>query len=233
MFRSRPSAIIPRRLFLGVGVVMGSGILTACQLLGLEWKYRYRLTAEVKKGGKIYRGSSVIEVVRDKGIDGIGGYVRGEAVTVEIPGSGTLFLLLRGEPGGVDWAFTMPHYAFRKQLGSVDMVNSALLDRLTHMQGATEVLTPDLYPKMVRFREVGDPKSVEAIDPASIAASFGANIMLDKIAIQFTNDEITTGIIKQLRWLMPNKEATLDHGFQPTTKPNLAQMLRFTDFIRG
>ena len=160
-----------RRLFLGVGFALGSGILTACQLLGLQWKYRYRLTAEVTKDGKAYHGSSVIEVVRDKGIDGIGGYVRGEAVTVEIPGSGTLFLLLRGELGDYGWPYTMPHHAFREQLGSVDMVNGALLDRLSHMQGATAVLTPDLYPRLVRFRDTSDPKSVEGVDPGNLAAS--------------------------------------------------------------
>lgn len=178
-------------------LALGTG---GCQLLGLQWRYRYRLTAEIESGGEVYSGSSVIEVTRDKGYTGINGRARGEAVAVDIPGARTVFILLRGNLGGVDWPFTMPHRAFAAQLGGVNMVDPKILDRLTRLEGVTSVLTPDIYPMFVRFRDIRDPATVEEIDPLDLAKTFGKSTRLLKVTATITSDGVTSGIEKKFGW---------------------------------
>lgn len=49
------------------------------------------------------------------------------------------------------------------------------------------------WPLMVRFRDLGDPTSVERVDPAAIGVK--------RIVLETTSDEVTTGIEKRLGWL--------------------------------
>lgn len=190
---------VTRRDLMTIVLAGGAVLFSGCDALGPSWKYRYRLTAQVEKAGQTYEGSSVIEIVRTKAPDGsINGKTRGEAVAVDVPGSGALFLLLSGSDGGADWAFTMPHHAFAARLGSRDMVNDALLTKLTQMKGETATLTPDLFPTLVRFRDIADPKSVEVVDPANLAASFGPGVSLQRITVAITENEVDSSIKKRL-----------------------------------
>jgi hypothetical protein len=183
--------------------LVASAVLPAssCNFLLPSWRYRYRLAAEVERNGESFRGTSVIEVIRTKKYDSISGTSRGEAVVVDIPGAGTLFLLLSGEPGSVDWPYTMPHYAFQKQLGSVAMVDPELLTKLEHMQGTKVVLEPRYYPMLVTFSDLADPASVKRVEPNDFAASFGSGVRLKRITVEITDDPVTTGIEKRLLWL--------------------------------
>lgn len=220
-----------RRDFAGAaGLGAFSVALGGCQLLGLEWRYRYRLTAEVVRGGERYRGSSVIEVIRERGPTGIGGKARGEAAAVDIPGAGTLFLLLRSEKWGADWPFIMPHHAFQEQLGSVNMVDAALLTRLSSMNGAKVVLSPEFYPQLVRFRDIRDPKSVELVDSGNLATSFGFGVALGQILVELTPDPVTQNIGKELPWLGAYPETRLDREYKSGIRPNLSQRLADGDF---
>ena len=49
------------------------------------------------------------------------------------------------------------------------------------------------WPIMVRFRDLGDPKSVEKVDPNAIGVK--------RIGLETTTDPMTTGIEKRLGWL--------------------------------
>ena len=192
-----------RRRDVLVSVSVGSVVMLTggCSLLRSHWRYRYRLTVEVDRNGESFRGSSVIEVIRTKGYDRILGTTRGEAVVVDIPDAGSLFLLLNGEPGHADWPYTMPHYAFQKQLGSVAMVDPELLAKLEHMQGTKVVLERRYYPMLVTFTDITDPASVKLVDPTDLTASFGPGVELKRIAVEITDDPVTTGIEKRLGWL--------------------------------
>ena len=57
------------------------------------------------------------------------------------------------------------------------------------------------YPMLVTFTDIDDPKSVQRVDPANLAASFGPGIRLKRITVEVTDDDVTTGIEKRLRWL--------------------------------
>ncbi|MEP6784946.1 MAG: hypothetical protein ABI898_04300 [Sphingomonadales bacterium] len=202
---------LTRRSALTAGLgLAGIFALGGCQLLGLEWRYRYRLTVEVEAGGKLFTGSSVIEVTRTKGPTGIGGTSRGEAVAVDLPGGRTLFALLRGDMGGVDWPFTMPHWAFADRLGDTNMVDPAALDKLGSLRGATVILSPAQYPLLVTFRDVRDPKSVERVDPQALDNSFGPNVRLHRITVSMTDAPITTGIEKRFQWWSAYRRSHFD-----------------------
>jgi hypothetical protein len=50
----------------------------------------------------------------------------------------------------------------------------------------------------VRFKDEKDPKTVEAVDPANLAASFGDGVRLKRVTIETTTDPVTTGIERRL-----------------------------------
>jgi len=193
--------MMARRTAMGLLGSAGVAGLAGCSLFRQRWKYRYRLTVQVGRDGETYASSSVIEVVRTEAYNAILGEAKGEAVAVDVPGSGTLFALLRGKPGDADWAFTMPHYAFEAQLGSVAMVDRAILDKLEQMQGVKVDLKPEHYPMLVRFRDINDPTTVQLADPTDLAASFGSGVTLKRITVEVTDEAVTTGIGKRLGWL--------------------------------
>lgn len=227
-----------RRDVLVAGITAGTILpqVSACEILGLQWRYRYRLTGEVQQGNQLHRGSSVIEVVRDKGYNGVGGRSRGEAAVIDIPNAGSLFLLLRdSHDGSPDWPFRMPHMAFASLLGGYT-ADPELLDKLVELPaGTTAVLVPDQYPTMVRFRAARDPTSVELVDPSNLEASFGPGASLRRVLIEITRDPVTRGIRDRLPWLF-----TRDYGSLariPMDRPigtlPLAYQLNDLNFAQG
>ena len=75
---------------------------------------------------------------------------------------------------------------------------------------------PTGYPKLVYFRDIADPTSVEEVDPDNLAASFGPSVRLKRITVLVTNDDVTTGIEKRLGWLSEYPEPSLDPKHGPT-----------------
>jgi copper chaperone CopZ len=48
-------------------------------------------------------------------------------------------------------------------------------------------------------------QAVQRVDPANLAASFGPGIRLKRITVEVTDDDVTTGIEKRLRWLSKHR----------------------------
>jgi hypothetical protein len=206
--------------------------LTGCDVL-IGWHYRFRLTGWVECDGKIIHGSSVIEITRVRGYDAVGGSVHGEAVAIDIPGRTTLFLLLR-DAGSQDWAIWMPHHAFASQLDAAATTDGKVLDRLSHSPGTTATLAPADYPMMVRFRDLDDPATIERVDPANLAASFGPGITFRGITVQLTKDPVTTGISRSLPWLSTTPAGLVrDNRANITDEPAFGVMISGEDFRRN
>lgn len=189
-----------------------SGILTlgGCSILFPTWTYRYRLTVEVERDGKLQSGSSVIEVQREKGFTGIGGTFCGEAVVVDLGEAGLLFALLNGPYGGGSWPLFMPHHALASLLGTEDMVDEAVLDRLTRMDGVSAVLSAEDYPTFAHFRDINDPKSIEEVNPLDLAATFGAMTRLREVRMEMTRDPIAHDMYKIIPWIKSINGGYLD-----------------------
>ena len=83
-------------------------------------------------------------------------------------------------------------------------------------------------PFLVRFRDEKDPKTVEAVDPSNLAASFGVGVRLKRVTMETTSDAVTTSIEKRLGWLGQYYAMRLDgdrsvaHAVPP---PSLANAL--------
>ena len=129
---------------------------------------------------------------------------------VDLPGGQTLFALLRGVRDG-DGA------GYHARLFNQTLADGAVAaPRLTRRYAAGDwaeerrearrikpqlTLPPLHYPMLVRFRDVRDPKSVEAVDAGALDKSFGAGVKLRRIVLAVTDDPVTSGIENWLGWL--------------------------------
>lgn len=206
--------------------------LAGCEVL-IGWHYRFRLTGWVECDGAVVQGSSVIEVTRVRGYDAVGGGVHGEAVAIDIPGRSTLLLLLR-DASSPDWAIWMPHHAFASQLDAAATTDGKVLDRLSHSPGTTATLSLADYPLMARFRDTNDPATIERVDPANLAASFGRGVTFRGITAELTDDHVTRGINRRLPWLSATAGGLAkDNRTNLTDEPAFGAIISAEDFRRN
>jgi hypothetical protein len=227
-----------RRLFLGTAFVAAASLAIA----GCGWmfakSYRFRLSVEVDTPQGLRTGSSVYEASTWK-TDAIlpdeakrASYLHGEAVAVDLGGGQTLFALLRTgaiHGGMIGLSMTALDPAFNN-----DLVESAA--RIAAGKGirTSAVVAPKDYPVLVRFGDVKNPKSVEAVDAADLAKSFGQGVKLRRITVTLTNDPVTKGIDKRLGWLSKFPEPRLDPDYRGgDNPPNISQKLNHGDFREG
>jgi hypothetical protein len=135
------------------------------------------------------------------------GVGHGEAVAVDLGARGTLYALLSGrnpktgepEQGSTQAGMFMTLIAktsLKRIGGGRDVVNA-----IRAANGKADV-PANLLPFMVRFGDETNPKTVEAVDPENLAASFGDGVRLKRVTIERTDDPVTTGIEKRLGWLV-------------------------------
>lgn len=199
-------------------VVGLAAIVTGCGVFTSYPAYRYRLRVEVETPAGRRIGSSVIEVScssSNTGISWASGSkceVNGEAVTVDLPGGKVLFALLT-RPGYSEGANSYAFDAFpsNRNFGgnaaAIDELKAqpgvALLPRqhVATYQGRADSDPPTAYPMLVTFADMKNPKSVIALNPDNLAATFGSGYRLGRITVQMTDEPITKGIFKRLQWL--------------------------------
>lgn len=218
-----------------LGLIAGgvAGLLSGCGLFGGR-TYRFRMTVEVETPEGLRIGSSVYEVwaesnskllpeerSRDWGVNG-------EAVAVDLPGGRTLFALLKTLNGRREDLALMSMAAL-DPLFKNDVVESA--QRIASGDGITSpaaVRATD-YPLLVTFADPADPTSVQRVDPANLAASFGPGVTLKRITVEVTKDPVTTGIEKRL----PKTDAKGFFNWDGKSNPNENGVVGIGDFVRG
>lgn len=202
-----------RRSVLGLMASVGSLSMLAggCSLFYPSSTIRYRMTVEVETPQGLRTGSSVIETsfqgeprIGDSG--GLNAKARGEAVAVDLPG-GVLFALLANRKSGPDYPIYLLDNALRNGVVIPPLSRTYQGGEWKGQQDEAKRVKPSItltaadYPMMVRFADIRYPKSVEAVEPDNLAASFGAGVRLKRIVVQLTDDPVTTGIEKRLGWL--------------------------------
>jgi hypothetical protein len=229
--------MMARRGMLGMLVGGAVALLSACNPLRGS-NYRFRMTVEVETPEGLRTGSSVYDV---KGIGtndlitgdkGARSELRGEAVAVDMPNGQTLFVLLRMANGtssddnlapmsmkAMDPAYK---YNFHKE-ESAQRISSG-----DGIRSPADVAELD-YPLLVTFTDIDDPRSVQRVDPANLAASFGPGIRLKRITVEVTDDDVTTGIEKRLGWLPKHRNISFA-GNRYTVDNSLADNLFMGDF---
>ncbi|MCW2319207.1 hypothetical protein M2322_004776 [Rhodoblastus acidophilus] len=208
-----------RRLFTKL-----ASFLTLLALAGCgesRFSYRYRLTLEVETPEGVKSGSGVLEVNAFDTKNAFpklaerrsGALVKGEAIAVDLGSRGILFVLLTS-PRSLEAAAFLPAFAATRagiirQRYDYDLYTDLARD-LAKIKTPIDV-SPGEIPLLVRFRDINDPATVERVDPANFAASFGPSVKLVRATIEITNDPVTTSIEKRLWWLrhVANERATL------------------------
>ena len=184
-----------------MGLLAGglSALMGGCGMIGHT--YRYKLTVEVETPEGLRTGYAVRELtysnqaVKLPDMAGVVTTQRGEAVAVDLPGGQTMFALL-----------SMNGYETLQAAFGDDA--PATLDA-AEADGRVVELKPKPgsvpeqsgYPMLVRFRDLADPKSVEQVDPADLARSFGPGYRLARLTVQVIHEPVTRGIEKRLAWL--------------------------------
>jgi hypothetical protein len=188
---------------------------------------RYRLVLELEIDGQSKFGSGVREVTYTKQPELASqhelsiGY-RGEAIAIDLGSRGILFVLLKGnsyDRSEPEWIVLR---AFDVEGGSFPRPVEDGIEQVSHLSGKRE-LPFDVLPKLVRFRDMNDPKTVESVNPFNIAERFGSGTKLVRATLEivpadvwpfnlmgFGSEPLTTGIEKQLSWLPQYYDRMLD-----------------------
>ena len=208
-----------------IGLIGGAvAVLSGCGLLFPSDRLRQRITVEVETPAGLRSGSSVVETEVQEGkswgdASGTSFTLKGEAVAVDLPGGRTLLALLRGASDTQDDPTTYQTRLFYEALNAGAAASVAVpIDGLDVMQARAAAkranvsltLPEKLYPMLVVFADIADPKSVQRVDPANLAAEFGPGVRLKRIIVEVTDDDVTTGGLKKLSWLSTH-QGSLDY----------------------
>ena len=203
------------------------------------YSYRYRMTVEVDTPQGLKTGSSVWEVsVREgSGIpdSGLRASERGSAVAVELP-TGTLYALMKR------------HDYVENQRGNyVTGVMASYLNRVDYPGATKDLAWPDdvkqiirlkpvfeqdidHYPLLVRFTDEKQPATVQKVDPANLAASFGPGVSLKRITVTYTSDRPDVHALdERLPWIPTTASLHITEGILRSQRP-FASFIIGTDF---
>ena len=187
--------------------------LTACALVEQHYEQRYRLTLEIETPQGVRSGSGVFQVTTVlHPLWAIGpqtdARLSGEAVAVELPNGERLFAVLLGGRDASD-LLTLPKKIFGPLVGRPEFVAKGgrtyydleKQHRFLRSAKPSAELTGSDRPYLVRFRDIGDPLSVEAVDPDGLARVYGTGYRLRRVTLAVTEDPVSRGIDKHLPWL--------------------------------
>lgn len=172
-----------------------------------HYSWHQKMTIEVKKDGQVYTGSSVTSVFWNRNIIDVVfrqgaawlSEVKGEAVVVELPDERYLFALLNYS-GNTEYTANL---ATRVLFNSKQRIwgEDKFRDVLVAKAGPPLPIPPGNYPLLVTFRDINDPSSVERVDPANLAATFGLGVELNRITLEITDKPVTRGRVERvLAW---------------------------------
>lgn len=199
-------------LLLVVVILTGTAYAGMFSLSKKIWHYRMTVSVETPEGVKT--GSAVREVIYGGPTSGGGGSgwdlkCLGEAVAVDLGKRGVLFALLSGTVNGPSYCSDVLLVAAPPPEG---MNKATMSPRRVPLKGQPVTLTPDRYPRFVKFRDLNDPKTVESVTKVEKMSShsrgflldgekFGNDVKIKEITLEVTDDPVTWEIDKRLTWL--------------------------------
>ena len=220
--------MMARRSVLGVLAAGTSFLLSSCGLFGGN-TYRYKMTVEVATPQGLKTGYAVREVTYQKGSGFLFGegkpqwYLTGEAVAVDLGGGKTLFALLTGADGVVDFSGRDISHIFRQ-------VGANFIELWPNAPKTSSPRIRQPVPMLVTFANIGDPKSVMQVDAENLAARFGAGVRLKRIVVEVTDDAVTKGIEGRLPSYGP--QTGFDQWFKTLNYGDPRAISKY-DFKRG
>jgi len=179
-----------KRGFAFLGVVAMLTALSGCQAHN-SWHQKTTMAVETPSGP--VEASSVVKVESFFGRMPLSGNevsykVAGEAVVLDLGAGRYLFALLSESSHEAE--------RFYRALGYDYGDRGEKLEGIARMQGTSRLLEPGNYPRLVTFGDINDPTSVERVDPADLAASFGPGYSLASITLEITDEPVTQGRVE-------------------------------------
>jgi hypothetical protein len=201
MITSKPLSALGRSL----GKILAGFLILSVAACGSNDKFKYKMTVELETPAGARSGFAVREVrhYTPPSIPMLGESrprwaVTGEAVAVDIAPGETLYALLPSADGDSDFSGRSIDFLL-KEFGSADGNGSVELWPRKPQSTRPKINEP--APLLVTFRDADDPRSVEQVAPEKLTAAFGPGIKLRRIAIQKTEEAVTSGISRRLGWL--------------------------------
>lgn len=173
------------------------------------WRYEMTVIVETPEGLK--EGSAVREVSNsasniklfDLPDTGNPAEFRGESVIIDLGERGLMFAVLGIDP------YREFYYGFGKYSGASTVKGIRFFNNIPI--GKEFVLAPQFYPKMVKFENINDPKSVTLAyetgngfgkrEENNIEKLFGADVRIKEIRMKKVQDQITNNVNQYLPWM--------------------------------
>jgi hypothetical protein len=220
-------------------------LLFACTLLlagcakRVGWNQKMTLYIDTPSGAIVASGVVAVkrvDAVWFKSFNYQENKLTGEAVVVDMGEGRMLFALL----GGVN---SLLHNTLW-DAGLIDSKGFKDVKRAIKTRTEPVTVPPKLYPLFVTFDDVSEPKSVRLVDPADLAATFGAGYSLREITLQITREPVTSGVVEGVfdYFTWPDEKrreyrcAAGDCSTYPMRIPyknGTTDILNKNDFIRG
>ncbi len=184
-----------RRTLLQALALAATSLLAGCGTY--SWNEKITVTVQTPDGEK--SGSSVTRFSGTYGYslgagEGLSSRLQGEATVVELGHGKYFFALMERTGGSFAWG------AFSDQLPKFG--SEAQMAKLQSLVGQKIELQPKLYPLLVTFDNINDPKSVKEVNASNLEASFGAGTSLKSITLEITDEPVTEGVVeKVLGWI--------------------------------
>jgi hypothetical protein len=228
VYRSRSIVGLNRRNLLQLtGFASAAALLSGCGNSTYTWNQK--LTVIVQTPGGETSGSAVvgikawygnmIDVGRTADVK-----LQGEAAVVDLGNGKFLFALLGEEDKSRAWQ------TFQDELPK-DTEDA--WSAISGMQGREKELPRALYPMLVTFGNLKDPKSVKQV--SDISAAFGSGYSLKSMMLEITDEPATEGVVeKVLPWLGPYPEPGLcpATGESDASKIPFCRKVHHGDFLR-
>lgn len=198
-----------------------------------HYAWRQKITVTIDTPAGEVSGSWVSEVSwRKQWIrwDGMGWYydLTGEAVVVEVTPGRYLFRLLKGA-GTTEYTGSVAAASISGPEGRV--IEADLFDEVRDQRdrAAGVIGVPAYqYPMLVTFADITDPASVQLLDPANLAASFGPGVRLKAVTLEMTDRSLKA----LLAWLGPHPESALGSATGNATDVPFDRLVHMGDFLR-
>ncbi|OJJ09351.1 hypothetical protein BKI51_23210 [Alphaproteobacteria bacterium AO1-B] len=204
------------------GCLTSLKVLVVLGLIGwglLSWfaptaHVRYRLDVTLEVDGEPVTGSVVQELTVNHGLfRGLSGKlitrtVRGQALALDLPGRGTLFVTMALYcPGKTEWGQCKYGYAYlvdeacaiKKQQPNF----AVFVRRFKRLDGSCPI-TEDQLPVMVRFEDPLRSETAQQVLPQDLGKAFGSDVRFASAGLTFTDIPLSTGIDNHLPWLSDN-----------------------------
>lgn len=182
--------------------------LAAVALLAVVWlthrprTYRYKMIVEVNTPAGPRSGSVVREVEWARTLplltaNEFSFRQRGEAVAIDLPDGSVLFVLLHWD----GYETIRAGFGQARKYDVKTELDTAQENRRVYEYPTIETARTHnlVFPRFVKFRDLSDPASVHAVDPANI----GNGVTFRRITMQMTDEPVTNSIQRRLPWL-PN-----------------------------